>query len=745
MATLWAPEGGQFSPSALTLRQGFQRHGNSVKAVPQPLVPRPPCPVPLIHTRVLAALVVSLSVVYLLLTCMRHLFSSFKLNGPQQRLLASNFPSEEAEGCSLPEGGGEETDPPESEEEEGAVGGAPGAPAAEQEVEGAAGGGRAAAAGGGGEEELEGASGGAAPHRAFRVLPAELHAAAEEALQLIEQTVATFRDVMRYLTPVHALANAMTLGRIIAFEASAFATLPAALQPARARAVQACVDVIDELLSNERTASQANERNWRPYLLTVRTLLERVAAAPPTTGKVSPYIYRKVHSKNIQLSSWALGNAMQAFNYMGQISRPRRTPTSNNEVFAQIQMLNALQQARRDQILKHALLRFWIDLQQSKVSSGFAYNKITLQRATTAKLGTLEDQMDQINQIVLAHNGQLAALPAPVQRVRQYQQQQQQQYLQQQQLQQQQEHLQQQQLQQQQHQLQQLQQLQLLLLHQRQQQQERLLLQQHQLQLLQEHQLQQQERLLLQQHQLQLLQQHQLQQQEQLLLLQQQHPQQSLLVQQPLHPLQGAPLQMRQHPQELQQQALLLQQQEQQRLLQQQQAQLTDQQQILHQQQQQIVEQQRQQLLLQQQHQVLLQQEQLLQQQQQQMLGVFPHQPPQGHAQHPASLMGPHPPGSLTQLTYLPAGYAGLPSPSHDVPPPNTDAGFSSDAAAYVGGAAAAAPGVSQFAGTSVAARQEEEDEKLREREEELEDMYRSLMLGETEDEASDEEEGRMR
>ncbi|KAL8438933.1 hypothetical protein Efla_006681 [Eimeria flavescens] len=700
-------------------------HGNSVKLVPQPLAPRPPRLLPLIHTRVLAALVVSLAVAYVLLTCMRQLFSSFKLNGRQQRLLASNFPSDGAESCSLPEGGGEEANPPASEEE-GAGSEVYGAPAAEQEEEEAAGGGAAAAAGDGGggrgggeeeeeEEELEGAVGGAPPHRPNRVLPPELLAAAEEALQMMEQAVAAFRGVMRVISPLHALASARALGRFLLFEASAFSTLPPTLQPARARAVQAFADLINELVNTGPTAFHARERSWAAYLLTLRTLLERVAVANPCSEKVSLHTYVNLSKDNIQLSSWAFANVIQSLNFMQQVSRPHRTFISNDLVYSRIQMLNALQTVRRAQVLNHSLLRFCIETQQSKIWSGFAFDKTMLQRAKSANLGTVEDQMQQITHTVLANTGHLAALPGPVQRVQQYQQQQ----------------LQQRQLQRQlmPHPLQALHPHQRATLQMQQGQQQ---LQQHALLMQQQ---QQQQALLMQQ-----------QQQQQALLMQQQEQQQALLMQQ-----------------QEQRQALLMQQQQQQRLLRQQQAQIAQQQQILYQQQQHIMEQQRQQRLLQQQQQVLLQQQQLLQQMQQQMLGMFPHQPPQGHAQPPAHLPGPLQPESISQVTYFPAGYpdaeatdggqaagsskqrhAGFPSASRDLPP-YTDAGPSSAAAGDAGGAAAAAPGVSQSASTSAAAGPgEDPDDEYKQREEDLEALYQLLMRGETEDEASDEE-GRMK
>ncbi|KAL8439795.1 hypothetical protein Efla_006709 [Eimeria flavescens] len=267
-------------------------------------------------TSLLAALLVSLTAAYLLQICFRQLSTRVSLLPLQLRRLASNFPGEEEEDfCGdfseeLNEGADGAAPPP-----DGAAAGAPssaGNSAADGEEEEG--------------EEAAGAAAGAASGQWYsRSLTEPVAGDVVATLQLLAEPSRRLQQLLPLMSPSHCLIVANILGKLLAFETSAFSIVPHDMQALRARALQAHVFLIDFLLTGAPTSTLPETMLWRPHLRKLQQMLQDLAAVPPVTEEMTMRRYRVEVRSAQQLCHWALLNVLRSLEIIAHATASGRT------------------------------------------------------------------------------------------------------------------------------------------------------------------------------------------------------------------------------------------------------------------------------------------------------------------------------------------------------------------------------------------------------------------------------------
>ncbi|KAL8448113.1 hypothetical protein Emed_003983 [Eimeria media] len=399
MAAPWRLEGGVHFPIARTneaqqakVTDNQIREGITVRHDDLVLRHRLHAHRALAGTSVLALVLVALALTYLMVTCMRHLSKAFAISSQHPRHLASNFPDEDEEACQAPLGDEEEETEPDAADEFGPDG--------------------AAAPG----EQL-GAHGPAPAVPASqtrRRLPASIQIRLARTLLLLEQPVAALTPLIPNLRPDHCLGTVRTLCKIAVLELSAFATIPAPLQPLRQRVAQAYVDLIEQVLTTEPTAGEAVRHEWSTNFRSLQLLLQKIAEIPLETERIPVNRYKVMMENQRRVCHWMTTQVLQVLQTIKDIKTQDPGQSSNEAVFQRRRALNAIFVARRRHILRRLTLRYWLEFHHRTFSLNLIYDLETYTQAVQSPLDTLADKLNEITFAATEAGGHPATDYAPL-------------------------------------------------------------------------------------------------------------------------------------------------------------------------------------------------------------------------------------------------------------------------------------------------------------------------------------------
>ncbi|KAL8448115.1 hypothetical protein Emed_003985 [Eimeria media] len=348
-------------------------------------------------TSVLALVLVTLALTYLMVTCMRHLSTGFMISSHHSRHLASNFPDENAGACQGPPGDEEREQGADAAEGAGVAPEGAAAPALPGEL---------------------GAPHGPAPAvpagQPRRILPPQIQDRVGRTLLLLEQPVQVVTPLIPRLRPDHCLAVVRTLCRLAVLELSGFATVPACLQPLRQRVAQAYVNLIEGVLTRDQTAAEAVRRDWGENLRSMQMLLRRIALTPLETERLPPQHYRMTMENHQRACHWAVTQILKILDIIKNIKEQDTTPLGDEAVFQQRNVLVSLFVARRFQILRCVTLRYWLVHQHKHFDATLIYDGVVLNQARHAPLDSLSDRLNAIYAAVVDAGGQPASHFAPL-------------------------------------------------------------------------------------------------------------------------------------------------------------------------------------------------------------------------------------------------------------------------------------------------------------------------------------------
>ncbi|KAL8448116.1 hypothetical protein Emed_003986 [Eimeria media] len=344
-------------------------------------------------TSVLALVLVSLALTYLMVTCMRHLSKAFAISSQHPRHLASNFPDEDEEACQAPLGDEEEETEAGNADESGPDG---------------------AAAAPGEQLSAHGPAPAVQAGQTRRVLAPQIQERVGRTLLLLEQPVAALTPLIPNLRPDHCLGTVRTLCRIAVLELSAFATVPARLQPLRQRVAQAYMDLIERVLTTEPTAGEAVRHDWSTSLRLMQFLLQKIAQTPLETEKLPVKRYAEMMANQRRTCHWMLTQVLHVLQAIKDIKTQDSSARSHEAVFQRRLTLNALFIARRRQILRSVTLRYWLEFHHRSFSIHLVYDSESFKQAVQSPLDTLPDKLKKITRAATEAGGRPATDYAPL-------------------------------------------------------------------------------------------------------------------------------------------------------------------------------------------------------------------------------------------------------------------------------------------------------------------------------------------
>ncbi|KAL8432784.1 hypothetical protein ACSSS7_004344 [Eimeria intestinalis] len=339
----------------------------------------------------LAALVASLMVVYLIITCARTL-SSAGVTGVRLRYLASGSRDGEEDAC-LPWLSQEEEEGVHSGVSEGGMAAAAAAAAAAE-------GGTAAAAAAAAAIPPSPAGAAAAAAAAAplvplsddgstRYLPPLLEERIEATLRLLKEPIFFLQRLIRINAPKANLAICRTLCRLVALELSAFALVPARLQALRTSVAEAYADLLQQVLTTGHTQKKAKDLGWDTYLLTLQSLLRKLGETPVPTERLLPLKYLSMMYTQQQASHWQYSAIIKILRQMTQVKENDPFEGAQNDIYILHQGLHELYRVRQSQILSRLSWSYWLNHQQIQNFPWFLFSKKCKDEARKVRTGEL--------------------------------------------------------------------------------------------------------------------------------------------------------------------------------------------------------------------------------------------------------------------------------------------------------------------------------------------------------------------
>ncbi|KAL8273967.1 hypothetical protein Esti_002146 [Eimeria stiedai] len=284
---------------------------------------------------VLAVIIASLALLYLMVTCVRHVSGPREVTGQRLRYLARKFPHDEDESCLeslLAEG---------EEQEQGEDGGA---------------------------GAQEGVTAAVSPHvveqGSWRHLPLISEEKLKEALELLREPLVIVRRLLPVLKPEHTMSLTWVLGRLLCLELSALAIVPYSSEHLRAQVAQEYVAFIEELLTTGDFEREEEANNWEFHLRVVQVMIKRLAESSRPTEKLTRALYISfiVTQRNLCRLHYCLIlqllESVEAF----KTEHPSKDP--EDLVSFILHPLNELYRTRLLQILHRVTSRFWLSFHQ---------------------------------------------------------------------------------------------------------------------------------------------------------------------------------------------------------------------------------------------------------------------------------------------------------------------------------------------------------------------------------------------
>ncbi|KAL8427244.1 hypothetical protein ACSSS7_007805 [Eimeria intestinalis] len=316
---------------------------------------------------VLAVILASLAVVYLMLICMRQVSGAARAmrESHRLRLLAGSSPDDDRESC-LASTLAEVEEEEQGEEEEGA-------------------GDQAGA--------LAPADAQAASPANWRHVPPEVESQIIEALEMLAEPLVVLRRLLPVLRPSHAMSVSWVVGRLLCLELSAFALAPHSLEPLKTEVAHAYVKFVNELLTTTSDfARQAELQFWQAELTVTQVMIGKIAGPPSVPQRLAPDTYTSFMIVQQQLCRLQYCLILQVLETAEALKVADPSPASDDRVFFQLHALNELYQTRLSQVLSRATSRFWISHHQATTFPNYFFDPHIEQAARQAQQGTVRAQ-----------------------------------------------------------------------------------------------------------------------------------------------------------------------------------------------------------------------------------------------------------------------------------------------------------------------------------------------------------------
>ncbi|KAL8445443.1 hypothetical protein Emed_005586 [Eimeria media] len=329
---------------------------------------------------VLTALLASLALIYMMLTCLRHVSGAGEVSGHRLRFLASGSPpDDDREPClaSLAEEEQEQEQEQEQGEEEEGAGAQEGAAAAPTPT--------------------------VARQPSWRNLPPVIEQELRETLVLLEEPLVIMRRLLPLLSPAHTMSTTWVLGRLLCLEMSAFALAPTSLEPLKTQVARAYCSFIQEVLTTADVVRQANVRMWAVELRVLQVMIWNLKATPKAPQRLAATTYISFIVIQRQLCRLQYCMILQLLERVEAIKLVDPTFESDDIVFFNLQPLNELYRTRLTQIVHRATSRFWLSFQQTKMYPSYFFDAETEKMAREAHLGTVRAQRKAIVSAVWNH------------------------------------------------------------------------------------------------------------------------------------------------------------------------------------------------------------------------------------------------------------------------------------------------------------------------------------------------------
>ncbi|KAL8434304.1 hypothetical protein ACSSS7_003248 [Eimeria intestinalis] len=231
----------------------------------------------------------------------------------------------------------------------------------------------------------------------------------EHVLGMVEQLATTMTSLLPSVTPEDAVLLGMNLSTLAAVELGTYAYISADLQPSRARAGTAFIDVLQALLEMEETRNAARNMGVESRLSLLRQFHGELAGTPPLTERFRDY-------RLTMMSWWRAG-----FFTATQVAAPLKAlrleanysilPSEKVRAFCRI--LDAVFRTRKRQLLGSLTMRYWFCDCHRRLGCSLLYTKEEYDEGRKRRSPSPVSPSDEIYHAIVAAGGKIIQLTAP--------------------------------------------------------------------------------------------------------------------------------------------------------------------------------------------------------------------------------------------------------------------------------------------------------------------------------------------
>ncbi|KAL8455692.1 hypothetical protein Emag_000514 [Eimeria magna] len=341
-------------------------------------------PKPTFPKSLLAVSVLSLTVVYVVLGCFRHVSFASKARLATRSLSAGGSGEGFCPGWSK---GGNEEDLPKNE----------------QDLQGRGPAARGSPATSGRERRVS-----SARFWRTRRMPLLWQRRFEELLQDIQKLPSIYMTLLPWLRPSDAVSLGELLARVGAIELSALAYVPDQVQPLRAQGTAAFSCLLESLLSSESTLRAAQQMELTQKIVDLKRFFDKVGGIPEQTEIFKDY-------RATMVSWWTTGRytAAQVRSQLDSLLPEAEQHSATQEnVEKVLKVLHSVFQTRKMQLLGSRTMRHWMVSCQSGVRSWLLYREIEFIQAPSLREQQQIGPVNEVYNAVVEAGGR--AVPSPV-------------------------------------------------------------------------------------------------------------------------------------------------------------------------------------------------------------------------------------------------------------------------------------------------------------------------------------------
>ncbi|KAL8455689.1 hypothetical protein Emag_000511 [Eimeria magna] len=242
-----------------------------------------------------------------------------------------------------------------------------------------------------------------------RQIPSKWEGRFRRVLGSVHQIATTALTMLPSLTPEDAVSFSMQLSMVAAVELATYAYISDNLQPLRAEAGRAFIDLLQAVLDMESTRAAARSMGLSSKLYLLQQFHRELGGVPPLTERFRDY-------RLMMISWWRTGfftttQILAHLNALHLEARQNVVPPAKVEAFCQV--LDAIFRTRKMQLLGSLTMRHWFVLCQRRIRSFLLFTPDEYEKGRKKRPASSVSPSDKIYHAIVAAGGTVVPVAAP--------------------------------------------------------------------------------------------------------------------------------------------------------------------------------------------------------------------------------------------------------------------------------------------------------------------------------------------